>query len=208
MPLKTGSTVASLHGNCMPPWYIMANSPSVFIATVLPPVFGPVMTNPRWSASIRNVIGTASSPSNGCRASTSDMRWPAPASPDCGVMATDFVARAYRARAIATSIEAAACIETNASSPERPIAVVSVFSTLASSRCAASSASCHALPAFTAAVGSINTVCPVPDTPWITPGMEDLNDALTSNTMRPLREAMTSERNASLVACCCENRSS
>ena len=130
------------------------------------------------------------------------------ASSDDGVMTTDFVARAYRARAIATSIEAAACIDTNASSPDLPIAVDSDLSTRASSRCAASNASCQLLPAFTVAVGSINTVCPEPDTPWITPGMEDLNDDLTSNTMRPLREAITSDRNASRVACCCVKRSS
>ena len=58
-------------GTKSPDWCISASSPTVFIATVLPPVFGPVMTSTDDSASMPTDTGMASSPRSGCRASTS-----------------------------------------------------------------------------------------------------------------------------------------
>ena len=54
-------------GKCNPACAISANKPAVFNATVLPPVFGPVISNTRFGGSSRMSTGTASL-SNGCRA--------------------------------------------------------------------------------------------------------------------------------------------
>ena len=73
MSAYTASKIAiepSSRGSCIPDWCINANSPIVFIATVLPPVFGPVITRPRKPGPMLMVIGTASLPNKGCRAPT------------------------------------------------------------------------------------------------------------------------------------------
>ena len=58
---------ADFAGTCRPACAISANSPAVFSATVLPPVFGPVMSSTRFGGSISTSTGTACS-SIGCRA--------------------------------------------------------------------------------------------------------------------------------------------
>ena len=64
---KTGSAASSAGGR-RPHWCSTAASPSVFSATVLPPVFGPLITSARRLPSSRS-IGTADArSSSGCRA--------------------------------------------------------------------------------------------------------------------------------------------
>ena len=52
---------ASSHGTWSPHCAIIQNSPTVFIATVLPPVFGPVITTPFPRSPSSKLKGTASS---------------------------------------------------------------------------------------------------------------------------------------------------
>ena len=52
----------------MPDWCIKARRPTVFIATVFPPVFGPVITNVDHAGPMFIVTGTAPLPSRGWRA--------------------------------------------------------------------------------------------------------------------------------------------
>ena len=79
MPSYTGSELPFSAETCRPDWCMAARSPTVFIATVLPPVFGPVMTRTDQSGPTVRSTGTASSPSRGWRAdrslrpSTSDL---------------------------------------------------------------------------------------------------------------------------------------
>ncbi len=63
---NTGSFAAPA-GTCNPACAINANSPAVFNATVLPPVFGPVINSTRFGGSRNTSTGTARS-SIGCRA--------------------------------------------------------------------------------------------------------------------------------------------
>ena len=53
--LKTGSFDPGAAGTCSPACAIAAKSPAVFSATVLPPVFGPVMTSTRVGGGMQDV---------------------------------------------------------------------------------------------------------------------------------------------------------
>ena len=55
---KIGSRLPDAAGTCNPAWFISASSPSVRSVTVLPPVFGPVITSARYSPPTRMSIGT------------------------------------------------------------------------------------------------------------------------------------------------------
>ena len=67
-PSNTGRTLPSFAGICNPAWCISASKPTFFIATVLPPVFGPVTTSTDQSGPTLTLTGTASLPSSGWRA--------------------------------------------------------------------------------------------------------------------------------------------
>ena len=67
-PPNTGSALPSSATTCRPDWCMSAASPTVFIATVLPPVFGPVTTSADQSGPTLTVSGTASRPRSGCLA--------------------------------------------------------------------------------------------------------------------------------------------
>ena len=57
---NTGS-LATVAGRCRPACAISANSPAVLSATVLPPVFGPVISRTRFGGSSSTSTGTARS---------------------------------------------------------------------------------------------------------------------------------------------------
>ena len=67
---KTGSDADSAGGR-KPAWCRSAASPSVFSATVLPPVFGPLITSARSAPSSRSIGTAVFGSSSGCRASSS-----------------------------------------------------------------------------------------------------------------------------------------
>ena len=64
---KTGSAASSAGGR-RPHWYSAAARPSVFSATVLPPVFGPLITSARRLPSSRSIGTAVARSSSGCRA--------------------------------------------------------------------------------------------------------------------------------------------
>ena len=66
--LNTGRRLPSPQGTAKPLWFNMASRANVFIATVLPPVFAPVMIKTRLPLKNSIVIGTASAPRRGWRA--------------------------------------------------------------------------------------------------------------------------------------------
>ena len=62
---KTGSCDPWCAGMCRPDCAMIASSPTVFRATVFPPVFGPVTTRiwnrrPRWTSIGMTVLGSSS----------------------------------------------------------------------------------------------------------------------------------------------------
>ena len=91
----------------------------VFIATVLPPVLGPVMTSPRKPGPILIVTGTAFFPSNGCLASIRFTTLSDPAG--IVLIRRAFIDVPYRARAVIKSMVAVASKAERASSFRFPI---------------------------------------------------------------------------------------
>ena len=67
---NTGSAATSAGGRS-PAWWSSAARPSVFSATVLPPVFGPLTTSARRSPRSRSIGTAAAGSSSGCRAPSS-----------------------------------------------------------------------------------------------------------------------------------------
>ena len=69
---NTGRRVPASAGTCSPDWCIRLSRPRVRRATVLPPVFGPVMTSAVYSSPRRMSIGTTRPVRPGCRAPQQD----------------------------------------------------------------------------------------------------------------------------------------
>ena len=67
---KTGRRLPASAGTGSPACAIALSSPTVFSATVLPPVFGPVISSTEYVPPTESEIGTASTGSSGWRAFT------------------------------------------------------------------------------------------------------------------------------------------
>ena len=167
-----------------------ASSPTVFIATVLPPVFGPVITSTDDSPSMPTDTGTASSPSSGCRASTSRMTSGASPSPSTPT-GTPLSRALYRARAMMKSSRAVSRIPIRMSSATAPTSSDRSISTLRVSSSSSSASSRHVLQASTVANGSMNSVASVFDTSWTMPGTLCRSSVLTWRTRRSDRTEIT-----------------
>ena len=194
---KTDRDDPEAAGICNPAWCISTSNPIVFRATVLPPVFGPVITSARKSGPIDTVIGTTSSPSRGCRADTSRR----PAGPAGSVMATRSasIERASRARAAMRSSAAAASSDPLNASLCPPTTWDSLRRTLSSSRIASAPVSRHSLHRSTASKGSTNRVAPVCETSCTMPGTAFRCSTLTSSTRRSPRVATADDCSAARV---------
>ena len=176
---KTGSAAVSAGGR-RPDWCSSAARPSVFSATVLPPVFGPLMTSARRSPRSRS-IGTAASR----RAADAARRAAAPrrtTSTGAPRQRRESVPRAS-ARSIrpvaSTSAERAARRSPTPAESSRRIRSTSSRSALA--------ASDWRLFSSTTSNGSTNSVCPESEESWTMPGTLRRALALTASTGRPPR---------------------
>ena len=189
-PSNIGNTLPSSAGTYNPDWCISTSSPTVFIETVFPPVFGPVMTSTDDSAPMPTDTGTASSPISGCRAFTSCTTGESSgASPT--PTATPFSRALYRARAMMKSSRAVSRIPTLMSSATAPTSSERSISTLRVSSSSSSASSRHVLQASTVANGSTNNVASVFDTSCTMPGTLCLNSVLTWSTRRSDRTEIT-----------------
>ena len=195
---------SSATGMCNPAWAMQTRSPTVFRETVLPPVFGPVMTmtkNP--SSGLRcTSMGTASSAgSNGCLALRSRM-----VEPGCRGTSTfpsfsdRFLAdregdrqgtksgrsarssKEYLALAKARSSWANISTVRLMKSPSSATSDDRLPRIRLTSRCSSSCNSRRVLLISTVARGSMNRVAPLLDSSWTRPGMRPLKSALSGIT--------------------------
>ena len=189
---KTGSAAVSAGGRS-PDWCSSAASPSVFSATVLPPVFGPLSTSARRPPRSRS-IGTADlGSSSGWRAPTSrtssETSTGAPFQPRESVPSASV--RSIRPVASTAAASSAAASPTEADSSRR------IRSTSSRSALAASD---WRLESSTTSKGSTNSVWPESDASWTIPGTLRRALALTASTGRPPRRVTKS-------SCRCSRRS-
>ena len=193
-PSNTGSALPSSAGTRSPDWCISAASPTVFIATVLPPVLGPVITSADQSGPMCAVSGTASLSSRGCLARISLRRCPEPA--DAGVTASS--RRLYRARASARSSIAVVRLALLMSPATAPTRLERSRSTRLTSRSSSSASSRHSLQSSTVVKGSTKTVAPVFEASWTIPDTRCRLSALTGTTNLSPRTEMIGSWSASL----------
>ena len=159
-PSNTGRELPSPAGRCSPDWCISARSPRVFIATVLPPVLGPVMSSVVHPGPMLRATGTASGPSRGCLALNrrtsfgASVRCPATGRtpPICALSLPLARIRSSRAEISEPRRTSSATAPTDADS-SLSIRAISLSSSRISSR--------HALHSSTVANGSTNNVAPV-----------------------------------------------
>ncbi len=180
---NTGS-VAAAAGTCSPACAISASRPAVLIATVLPPVLGPVISRTRVGGSITMSVGTTSagpaakSPpsasssrsrtariSSGCRAARSSRR---PSIATSG--ATPLTSDPKRDFACSVSRSMATPSEASTSSGRARNASVNASRMRRTSSRSRSSISTMSLLISTVADGSRNRLAPLADPPWTMPG--------------------------------------
>ena len=176
---NTGSTARAAGGR-RPDWCRSAATPSVFSATVLPPVFGPLMTSARRSPRSRSIGTAVAGSSRGCLAPSS--RTSSDGSTGAPRQRRDSVphasARSSSPDASTSAVNARALAPAEA---ERSPRIRS-----ASSR-SAPAASDWRLLSSTISNGSTKSVCPEPDESWTMPCTLRRALALSASTGRPPR---------------------
>ena len=181
---KTGSAAVSAGGR-RPDWCSSAARPSVFSATVLPPVFGPLMTSARRSPRSRSIGTAVPGSSSGCRASTrrtsSETRTGAPRQ-----------RRESVPHATARSIAPVASTSAVSASARSPTATDSSRRIRSTSSRSSAIASDWRLESSTTSNGSTKSVCPEPEASWTIPFTLERELALTASTGRPPRMATKS----------------
>ena len=159
---KTGSAAVSAGGR-RPDWCSSAARPSVFSATVLPPVFGPLITSARSPPRSRSIGTAVFGSSSGWRAPTSrtssETSTGAPRQPRETVPSA--IARSIRPAASTACASASACSPTATDSSRRIRS--------ASSR-SAPAASDWRLLSSTISNGSTKSVWPESEASWTRPG--------------------------------------
>ena len=193
---NTGRREPSATGMCSPAWAIKASSPAVLIATVLPPVFGPVITRTDvggisltstgtgpssravWrSPSARGTRASTAGINSGCRAASSST-WPS--SRSSGAMPSH--RRANRALACTTSSSAAtSSVRCRSSARDRNLSVRSRRMRWTSSASCSSRATTSLLIS-TVLRGSRNKLAPLDELPCTMPGMAVRFSARTRST--------------------------
>ena len=162
-PSNTGRALPSSAGMWMPDWCINARRPTVFMATVLPPVFGPVITNADHPGPMLMLRGTASLPNIGCLARMSLIEDSASSPSSClrviGLIAWSLWL--YRARASAKSSLAVRSLASCMSSATTPTRDERSRRTRRTSRSSSKTSSRQLLQSSTVAIGSMNSVAPV-----------------------------------------------
>ena len=199
---KTGSAAVSAGGR-RPDWCSSAARPSVFSATVLPPVFGPLITSARSPPRSRSIGTAVFGSSSGWRAPTSrtssETSTGAPRQPRETVPSA--IARSIRPAASTACASASACSATAADSSRRIRS--------ASSR-SAPAASDWRLLSSTISNGSTKSVWPESEASWTRPGTLLRELALTASTGRPPRWVTKSSCRCSrmpLLRTSCSSRS-
>ena len=173
---KTGSRDPSAAGMRSPACAINASSPAVFSATVLPPVFGPVMSRIVAGGMTLIVTGTGLL-SSGWRAACSSN---APSVDSTGSMPS--IDSEKRARACSTSSSVAASIVRCMSPARRRNASVSASRMRRTSSLSCSSSATMSLLISTVLSGSRNRLAPLVDVPCTMPGMPLRCSAFTTRT--------------------------
>ena len=181
---KNGKRLSIAAGTKRPAWAIRTQSPRVLRATVLPPVLGPVIARPRWSARTRRSTGTTGRPlvrRRGWRAAASAMS----SAPRTGRVQPCASAKAAAAPSASTTASpsssaasAAACSRTSAVTSAR---------TRRSSASSSLAASSRRLFRSTAKSGSMNAVSPELERSWTTPATVPAAAIRIGTTKRPLR---------------------
>ena len=172
---------ASRQGRCRPEHAMSTNSPTVLMATVFPPVLGPVITIPRVSPPSLKSRGTLESPgSRGCLASFRHMMpWVLTAGSLASICALSFPLANTK-----SSFASRARFSLNPSS-SMAILSISVYrirlSSQSSSILSPSISSCI----LAMVSGSINTVEPLEDRSMVLPGILDLYSFLIGRHSRP-----------------------
>ena len=188
---KTGSTACSAGGRS-PAWWSRAARPSVFSATVLPPVFGPLTTSARRPPRARSMGTTASSGSSGWR--TPSSLTSSPTRTGAPRHRRDSVPEAS-----ARSSAAVASTTTTSAAAATPMRVDSSARIRSTSSRSALAASARRLFSSTTASGSTNRVCPELDASCTMPGTCDRALSFTASTGRPPRSVTN-------VSCRCSRR--
>ena len=171
---------ASRQGRCRPEHAMSTNSPTVLMATVFPPVLGPVITIPRVSPPSLKSRGTLESGRRGCLASFRHMMpWVLTAGSLASICALSFPLANTK-----SSFASRARFSLNPSS-SMAILSISVYrirlSSQSSSILSPSISSCI----LAMVSGSINTVEPLEDRSMVLPGILDLYSFLTGRHSRP-----------------------
>ncbi len=171
---NTGSAATSAGGRS-PAWWRSAASPSVFSATVFPPVLGPLTTSARRPPRSRSIGTAAAGSSSGCRAASSltssETSTGAPRQP-----------RESVPHASARSISAAASTSAASASARAPTASESSRRIRVASSRSAPATSDWRLLSSTTANGSTKRVWPEPDESWTIPGTLRRALAFTAST--------------------------
>ena len=186
---NTGSSTWSAGGRS-PHWCSSAASPSVFSATVLPPVFGPEMTTARSSPGSRSIGTAVAGSSSGCLA-------PRRITPALRVTRVPRHRRERPAHARARSISPVASTRATMPSAWSPTVRESSRRIRVTSSRSALSASRSRLESSTTANGSTNSVCPEPELSWTMPGTAPRADARSARTGRPARSVTKSSERCS-----------
>ena len=181
---NTGSSTCSAGGRS-PHWCRSAARPTVFSATVLPPVFGPEMTTARSAPGSRSIGTAVAGSSSGCRA-------PRSATLRLRITSVPRQRRERRAQAKARSIAPIACTRLTMPSARSPTARESSRRIRATSSRSALSASRRRLESSTTANGSTNSVWPEPELSWTMPGTAPRAEARSASTGRPARSVTKS----------------
>ena len=171
-------------GTRRPHWWSIASRPSVFSATVLPPVFGPRPPAPGRP----RAAGRSARPPPG-RAADGGPRAGRPRRPARrGIRATP--ARGPPGRARGRGAASAAVSRRPRATRSSPTSRESTRRMRASSSGSAAASSRTLLFASTSSMGSMKSVCPEPELSWTMPGTAERDDAFTASTGRPPRSVV------------------
>ena len=187
---KTGRRAASAGGRS-PDWWRSAARPIVFSATVLPPVFGPLITSARTRSELEvdrdRRRGVEQRMTGARRAARRPRSRPALRPRPARARRTRARGRARRSTRRAPAAHRPA--------PQRPTESSPRMRSTSSRASAAASA--RRLFSSTTANGSTNSVCPVLDASCTTPGTFERAEARTASTGRPPRSARNDSCSAS-----------